>query len=249
MTDKDKPGRGAAGGPKRRGLSVRVKGGKTRKPSSQRWLTRHLNDPYVREARAQGYRSRAAFKLAQLDDRFRFLKKGARVVDLGAAPGGWSQVAAERTGADRGQAPAVIAADLLAMGDLPGVEAFQGDIDDEATLARIVGKLGGKADVVLSDMAPATTGHSATDHVRIVRLAEGAVAAAIRLLRPGGTFVAKVFQGGAQGEVLALLKRHFASVRHAKPEASRPESPETYVVATGFRAGAGPPLESGGTSV
>jgi 23S rRNA (uridine2552-2'-O)-methyltransferase len=235
----------------RRGPRIKVKPKKRRKPSSTRWLARHLNDPYVREAKAHGFRSRAAFKLIQIDDRFHLLKRGARVVDLGAAPGGWTQIAAERTGAAFGEAPPVVAVDVLAIAGLPGVTALEADIDDPDVLDRIRTALGGCADVVLSDMAPATTGHAATDHLRIVHLCERALDVATALLRPGGAFVVKVFQGGAQGELLARLKRHFKSVRHAKPAASRAESPETYVVAQGFRpdSAAGGGLDSTGSRV
>jgi len=202
----------------RRQLTVRVKRARRRKPSSTEWLTRQLNDPYVAEARRQGYRSRAAFKLQQLDQRYRLLRRGMRVVDLGCAPGGWSQVAAERVGPS---------------GTVVGI-----DLSDETVAARLRAALGGAADLVLSDMAAPATGHAATDHLRVVALAEDAFALARTLLRPGGTFVAKVFQGGAEGDLLAALKQAFAEVRHAKPAASRAESAETYVVAKGFRGGA-----------
>jgi 23S rRNA (uridine2552-2'-O)-methyltransferase len=211
-----------------RQLTVRVRRTRRRKPSSTDWLTRQLNDPYVAEARRQGYRSRAAFKLQQLDARFHLLARGARVVDLGCAPGGWSQVAAE-AGAT------VVGVDLSETDSLPGATLLQGDFRDAATVAKIRAALGGTADLVLSDMAAPATGHAATDHLRIVGLAEDAFALAETLLRPGGAFVAKVFQGGAEGDLLAALKKSFAEVRHAKPAASRAESAETYVVAKGFR--------------
>ncbi|MEQ8164797.1 MAG: RlmE family RNA methyltransferase [Alphaproteobacteria bacterium] len=223
--------RKGGGGSGRRTKAVRVHRAKGRKASSTRWLHRHLNDPYVQEARATGYRSRAAFKLLQLDKRFHFLRRDARVLDLGAAPGGWSQVAAEKVGPGGW----VVAIDILPMDPIPGVEVVTADIESEAGLAACRDLLGGPADVVLSDMAPATTGHAPTDHLRIVRLCEAGLAAAEELLAPGGTFVAKVFQGGAQGELLDRLKERFAVVRHAKPPASRQESPETYVVAQDFR--------------
>ena len=214
-----------------RQLTVRVRRTRRRKPSSTDWLTRQLNDPYVAEARRQGYRSRAAFKLQQLDARFHLLARGARVVDLGCAPGGWSQVAAE-AGAT------VAGVDLSETDSLPGATLLQGDFRDAETVAQIRAALGGTADLVLSDMAAPATGHAATDHLRIVGLAEDAFALAETLLRPGGAFVAKVFQGGAEGDLLAALKKSFAEVRHAKPAASRAESAETYVVAKGFRGGA-----------
>jgi 23S rRNA (uridine2552-2'-O)-methyltransferase len=214
-----------------RQLTVRVKRARRRKPSSTEWLTRQLNDPYVAEARRQGYRSRAAFKLQQLDQRFHLLARGQRVVDLGCAPGGWSQVAAERVGASG----AVVGIDLQDTDSLPGVTLLHGDFRDEAVMGQIRAALGGPADLVLSDMAAPATGHAATDHLRVVALAEDAFALAETLLKPGGAFVAKVFQGGATGELLAALKISFAEVRHAKPAASRAESAETYVVAKGFR--------------
>jgi 23S rRNA (uridine2552-2'-O)-methyltransferase len=214
-----------------RQLAVRVKSARRRKPSSTEWLTRQLNDPYVAEAKRRGYRSRAAFKLQQLDQRFHLLARGARVVDLGCAPGGWSQVAAEQVG-PKG---IVVGVDLWETDSLPGVVLLHGDFRDEAVIAQIREALGGLADVVLSDMAAPATGHAATDHLRVVALAEDAFALARTLLKPGGAFVAKVFQGGATGDLLATLKKSFAEIRHAKPAASRAESAETYVVAKGFR--------------
>jgi len=218
-----------------RQLTVRVKHARRRKPSSTEWLTRQLNDPYVAEARRQGYRSRAAFKLQQLDERFHLLGRGRRVVDLGCAPGGWSQVAVERVGALSPTGGVVVGVDLAETDSLPGVTVLHGDFRDEAIQAQIRAALGGPADLVLSDMAAPSTGHAATDHLRVVALAEDALALAQTLLKPGGAFVAKVFQGGAAGELLAALKQAFAEVRHAKPAASRAESAETYVVAKGFR--------------
>ncbi|HYZ34002.1 MAG TPA: RlmE family RNA methyltransferase [Crenalkalicoccus sp.] len=202
-----------------------------RSAASQRWLERQLNDPYVRAAREQGLRSRAAFKLDELDQRFRLLRPGARVVDLGAAPGGWTQVAARRVG-ERGR---VVALDLLPMDPVPGATVLQGDFQDAAAEAAVIAALDGPADLVLSDMAPNTTGHAATDHLRIMALAELALDFALRVLAPGGAFVAKVFQGGSERALLEILKRRFAVVRHAKPPASRKDSAELYVVATGFR--------------
>ena len=217
-----------------RQLTVRVKSARRRKPSSTEWLTRQLNDPYVVEAKRQGYRSRAAFKLQQLDERFHLLRRGARIVDLGCAPGGWSQVAVERVGPQG----VVVGADLSETDSLPGATLIHGDFRDDAVIAQIREALGGSADLVLSDMAAPATGHGATDHLRVVALAEEALALAQTLLKPGGAFVAKVFQGGAAGDLLAALKKSFAELRHAKPAASRAESAETYVVAKGFRGGA-----------
>jgi len=227
---------GASGG---RHLTVRVKTARRRKPSSKEWLERQLNDPYVAEARRLGYRSRAAFKLIQLDDRFRLLTPGRRVVDLGCAPGGWSQVAAQRVGGAAGRGK-VVGVDLLATDGIAGASLLVDDFRDPATAEHIREVLGGPADLVLSDMAAPATGHAATDHLRIVALAEDAFAFAETILKPGGAFVAKVFQGGSEGALLAALKRAFAEVRHAKPAASRAESAETYVVAKGFRGGASP---------
>ena len=219
--------------PPSRGLAVPVRTAKRRTAASQRWLARQLNDPYVAAAKRQGWRSRAAFKLIELDDRFHLIGKGARVLDLGAAPGGWTQVAVRRGAAS------VLAVDLLPIDDLAGATILQGDFADPAMPDQLTAALGGPADLVLSDMAPNTTGHAATDHVRIVALAEMALAFALQVLAEGGSFVAKVFQGGSERAMLDVLKRHFAVVRHAKPPASRKESSELYVVATGFRGGMG----------
>jgi 23S rRNA (uridine2552-2'-O)-methyltransferase len=220
---------GSGGGGRQ--LTVRVRKTRRRKPSSTDWLRRQLNDPYVAEAHRQGLRSRAAFKLQQLDERFRLLRSGMRVVDLGCAPGGWSQVAAGRVG----PSGAVVGIDLSETDSLPGATLLHGDFRDPEAMAAIRAALGGPADLVLSDMAAPATGHAPTDHLRIVALAEDAFALAQTLLRPGGAFVAKVFQGGAEGALLAALKQSFAELRHAKPAASRAESAETYVVAKGFR--------------
>jgi len=217
-----------------RALAVRVKSARRRKPSSTEWLQRQLNDPYVAEAKRLGYRSRAAFKLIQLDARFHLLAPGRRVVDLGCAPGGWTQVVAQRVGA-YGK---VLGVDLLAAGPIAGAALLIGDFREPAMTQRIRDTLGGPADLVLSDMAAPATGHAATDHLRIVALAEDALAFAATMLKPGGAFVAKVFQGGSDGALLVALKRAFAEVRHAKPAASRAESAETYVVARGFRGSA-----------
>ncbi len=220
------------GGNGERPPAVRLRRIRRRKASSTQWLQRQLNDPYVAAARRHGYRSRAAFKLIELDQRYRLLRPGCRVVDLGCAPGGWTQVAVERVG-PRGR---VVGVDLAEMAPLAGAAALlRADLHDPAAAAAIRGALGGGANVVLSDMAPAATGHAATDHLRIVTLAEAAFAVAAELLEPGGIFVAKVFQGGAEGALLARLKQSFAELRHAKPPASRAESAETYVVAKGFR--------------
>jgi len=216
------------------GFKVRVRKAKGRSAASTRWLQRQLNDPYVAEAKRVGYRSRAAFKLIEIDDKYRFLKPGARVVDLGAAPGGWSQVAARRVGAAEAKGR-VVAIDLLPMDPIPGVDILELDFLADDAPARLKERLGGKADAVLSDMAPNATGHRRTDHLRIVALAEAALAFAGEVLAPGGTFLAKVWAGGSEGELLLAMKRAFAHVRHVKPKASRPESPEVYVVATGFR--------------
>jgi 23S rRNA (uridine2552-2'-O)-methyltransferase len=213
---------------------VRPHKSRRRKPSSTEWLSRQLNDPYVAAARRRGYRSRAAFKLIELDQRFHLLRPGRRVVDLGCAPGGWTQVAVERVGA-RGR---VLGVDLAEIVPLAGAGFLRADLRDPEVAAVIRQTLGAGADAVLSDMAPPATGHAGTDHLRIVALAECAFAVAEEILEPGGIFVAKVFQGGAEGELLARLKRSFTELRHAKPPASRAESAETYVVAKGFRRSA-----------
>jgi 23S rRNA (uridine2552-2'-O)-methyltransferase len=213
---------------------VRLKRASRRKPSSTEWLTRQLNDPYVAEARRLGYRSRAAFKLIELDDRFRLLLPARRVVDLGCAPGGWTQVAVSRVGAGSGRGK-VLGIDIAETVAIAGATILRADIFDPELTAAVRVQLGDLADVVLSDMAPSTTGHAATDHLRIVALAEAAFAVAVEILKPGGSFVVKVLQGGAEGALLAELKRSFTEIRHAKPPASRAESAETYVVAKGFR--------------
>jgi 23S rRNA (uridine2552-2'-O)-methyltransferase len=218
-----------------RGLSTRLRTAKGRSKASQRWLERQLNDPYVRAARQRGLRSRAAFKLIEMDDKHGLLRPGARVLDLGAAPGGWTQVAVERA-APGGR---VVAVDLLPMDPVPGAAIIRGDFQDEAVEAAALAALGGGTDLVLSDMAPNTTGHGATDHLRIMALAELALHAALTALSPGGGFVAKVFQGGGERAFLDTLRRNFRAVRHAKPPASRKNSSELYVVATGFRGGEG----------
>jgi 23S rRNA (uridine2552-2'-O)-methyltransferase len=225
--------RGGGGG--RRQAKVRLKTAKTRSASSQRWLERQLNDPYVAAARREGYRSRAAFKLAEIDAKHRVLKPGRRVVDLGAAPGGWAQVAAERVRAVEGRGQ-VVAIDITGMEPLTGVEFLQLDFLDDVAPARLTAMLrGGAADLVLSDMAAPGTGHTGTDHVRIMALAEAAAQFACEVLAPGGDFVCKVFQGGTEKDLLDRLKRAFTAVKHVKPPASRAESAEMYVVALGFR--------------
>jgi len=215
-----------------RSLKVRVKTAKRRTPSSARWLERQLNDPYVAEARKRGYRSRAAFKLAQLDDRFRFLKPGARVVDLGCAPGGWTQVVVERCG----RSGRIVGIDLAEVEPVAGAELMVGDFLAEEAPDRLKTALGGPADVVLSDMAAHATGHAKTDHLKVMALVEAAHLFAREVLAPGGTFVAKVLQGGTESQLLADLKRDFAKVAHVKPPASRADSSEMYLVATGFRS-------------
>lgn len=215
-----------------RDLAVRVKTSKTRSVSSARWLERQLNDPYVARAKAEGWRSRAAFKLIEIDEKFGLLKRGARVADLGCAPGGWLQVAVKR-GAER-----VVGVDYLPTGGVPGAAILELDFLDPSAPQKLQSALGGHADVVLSDMAAPTTGHKPTDHLRIMGLAEAALDFAEDVLAPGGSFVCKVFQGGAEGALLARLKKAFATVKHTKPKSSRAESAEVYVVATGFRGGA-----------
>jgi len=215
-------------------LHVTVKTGGKRKLSSKLWLERQLNDPYVAQARREGYRSRAAYKLIEIDDKYHFLKSGLTVVDLGAAPGGWSQIAARRVGTADGKGK-VIAIDLLEMPDIPGVSFAQLDFLGDDAPARLLEMIGGHADVVLSDMAPNTTGHRKTDQLRILGLVEGAAAFAAEVLNPGGTFVAKVFQSGADAELVTQLKRDYATVKHVKPASSRQDSSERYVLAMGFR--------------
>ncbi len=219
-----------------RELKTRVKTGKSRSLSSKLWLERQLNDPYVARAKREGYRARAVYKLSEIDDKAKFLKPGARVVDLGAAPGGWSQLAAQRVRAADGKGR-VVAIDLLDMDPVAGVDFMQIDFLDPAAPDILKEKLGGPADVVLSDMAANATGHRKTDHLKIVALVEAAAAFGAEVLKPGGTFLAKVIQGGTEGDLLAMLKRDFASVKHVKPAASRQDSAELYVLATGFRGG------------
>jgi 23S rRNA (uridine2552-2'-O)-methyltransferase len=217
-----------------RALKVRVRSGKGRTLSSKLWLERQLNDPYVARAKREGFRSRAVYKLAEIDDKLHFLKPGAKVVDLGAAPGGWSQLVAERVGAAQGRGR-VVAIDLLKMEAIPGVDFLEFDFLDEKAPQVLRDLLGGPADLVLSDMAANATGHRQTDHLKIMALVEAAAEFAGEVLKPGGTFIAKVLQGGTEAALLAQLKRDFASVKHIKPAASRADSAELYLVATGFR--------------
>ena len=214
-----------------RNVPKRLKTAKRHDASSQAWLERQINDPFAAEARAKGYRSRAAFKLTEIDDRLHLLKRGVRVLDLGCAPGGWIQVAIQRG------AGAVVGVDLLAIDPLPPAIIVQGDFTEPGMGEKLAELLGGPPDVVLSDMAPNTTGHRQTDHLRIIGLVEAAADFAIEVLRPGGAYVAKAFQGGETAEVLKLLRAHFADVRHIKPKASRTESAEVYLVATGLKRG------------
>lgn len=233
MTTKKTSGRGA------RELKVRVKSARGRKLSSTLWLERQLNDPYVRRARAEGMRGRAAYKIMELDDRFHFLVPGARVVDLGCAPGGWSQVAVDRVNA-LGSAPGkptgrVLAIDLQDVEPIAGAEIHRLDFLEDDADAKVKEWLGGMADVVMSDMAAASSGHKQTDHLRIVALCEAAAEFAFDVLETGGTFVAKVLSGGAEGGLQSLLKQRFESVANVKPQASRADSSEKFVVARGYR--------------
>jgi 23S rRNA (uridine2552-2'-O)-methyltransferase len=208
---------------------ARLKTAKMRTPSSQAWLERQINDPFAAAARAHGYRSRAAFKLGEIDDRFHLLKRGARVVDLGLAPGGWTQVALERG------AGAVVGVDLLPVEPIVGAQILQMDFTDPACGPLLIELLGGPPDLVLSDMAPNTVGHRRTDHLRIMGLLEAAAAFAVEVLKPGGAFVAKAFQGGETAPVMGFLKQNFVSVRNVKPKSSRAQSSEVYILATGLK--------------
>lgn len=215
-------------------LKTRVKSGGGRTPAQKRWLERQLNDPYVARARREGLRSRAAYKLVEIDDKHRLLKPGVQVVDLGAAPGGWSQVAAKRVGAGAGRGR-VVAIDLLDMPPIPGVDFLRLDFLDPDAPDRLKAMLGGEVDIVLSDMAANATGHRQTDHLKIMALAEAAAMFAREVLKPGGGFLCKVLRGGTEAALLAALKRDFASVKHVKPQASRSDSAELYLLALGFR--------------
>ncbi|AJE46972.1 23S rRNA methyltransferase J [Celeribacter indicus] len=233
MSTKKTSGRG------QRDLRVKVKSARGRKLSSTRWLERQLNDPYVKRAKLEGYRGRAAFKILELDDRFRFLVPGARVVDLGCAPGGWCQVAVKRVNAlgekSGKQIGTVLGVDLQEVEPIAGAETHQLDFMEDGADEKVKGWLGGEADVVMSDMAAASSGHKQTDHLRIIALCEAAAHLAFDVLTPGGTFVAKVLAGGAEGELQKLLKQKFEKVVNVKPPASRADSSEKFVVATGFR--------------
>lgn len=235
-----KSGKGASGsvsrGPSGRGLHVRVKTARGRKTSSLIWLQRQLNDPYVRQAKAAGFRSRAAFKLIELDDRFKILKPGMKVVDLGAAPGGWTQVAVERVRAGTPKGGLVVGIDINAWDKVTGATCITMDFMHNGAPDVLKKALGGKSDVVLSDMASPATGHPGTDHIRIMALAELAWAFAEEVLAPGGTFICKVFQGGTEGDLLKQIKNCFSVVKHAKPPASRKDSAEVYLAAMGFKA-------------
>ncbi|GAB5387956.1 MAG: RlmE family RNA methyltransferase [Alphaproteobacteria bacterium] len=223
------------GNPRGQAQTQRVRTARGRKTSSTLWLKRQLNDPYVAEAQRRGYRSRAAFKLLQLDEKFDLLKPGQRVVDLGAAPGGWTQIAVDICEPEE-RGGKVIGLDILEMEPLPGATTICLDFLDDSAPDRLIAELGGqKADLVISDMAPPTIGHQSTDHLRIMALVEAAWMFAEDVLTPGGSFVAKVFQGGAQDELLAQMKQRMSTIRHFKPDASRKSSSETYLVATGFK--------------
>jgi 23S rRNA (uridine2552-2'-O)-methyltransferase len=216
-------------------LKIRVKTAKKRTVSSTKWLERQLNDPYVARARAEGYRSRAAFKIKEMDEKHKLFHKGTRVVDLGAAPGGWSQVAARAVGSTEAN-PLVVGIDYLEMDPIPGVILLKKDFTEDDAPQMLIDAMGGKkADLVMSDMAWPTTGHRPTDHLRIVQLVEIAADFALDVLAPGGTFVAKVFQGGTEHELLHMLKRHFKSTFHAKPPSSRSDSAEAYLIDKGFK--------------
>jgi len=231
---KNSSGRGGSKDTSGRMLHTKVKSARGRKYSSKLWLERQLNDPYVVEARTKGYRSRAAFKLKQIDEKYKLLKPGDTVVDLGAAPGGWTQIAVERVGSNKGKGQ-VLAVDILEMEEMVGATVMQLDFTEDDADTRVKELLGGPVNAVISDMAAPTTGHRQTDHLRIVYMCELALHFAIDVLAPGGCFVAKVLKGGTETELLDRLKKNFAVVRHAKPDASRADSREEYVVATGFR--------------
>ncbi|WP_294641576.1 RlmE family RNA methyltransferase [uncultured Aureimonas sp.] len=217
-----------------RGLAVRVKKKRGLKASSREWLQRQLNDPYVRRSKIDGYRSRAAYKLTEIDDRYKLLQKGMRIVDLGAAPGGWCQIAVERT-ANTPEEAHVVGIDYLPVDPIQGATILELDFLDETAPDRLLEALGGDPDIVLSDMAAPTTGHRRTDHLRTMHLCEVAADFAVRTLKPGGHFLTKTFQGGTEGELLAMLKKNFRTVHHVKPPASREGSVELYLLAKGFK--------------
>lgn len=226
-----KPAKSGSGA---RALTTRIKKKSGLKESSRRWLERHINDPYVHRSKAEGFRSRAAFKLIEIDDKHKLLKPGLKVIDLGAAPGGWLQVAVDRV-KSRPEAPSVVGIDYLEMDTLPGTKILMMDFLDDDAPERLIEALGEAPDIVLSDMAAPTTGHRRTDHIRTIHLAEVAADFALKVLKPGGHFLAKTFQGGTEGGLLDLLKRSFATVHHVKPPASRAESVELYILAKGFK--------------
>jgi 23S rRNA (uridine2552-2'-O)-methyltransferase len=234
MTDRKTPKSGATSGRGGRSINQHVKKGRGLKNSSRRWIERQLNDPYVQRAKAEGMRSRAAYKLLEIDDKHHILKRGARVVDLGAAPGGWCQIAVDRVGS-KDEDKRIAAIDYLEMDPLPGVAVLQKDFLDDDAPDALLEALGGEPDVVISDMAAPTIGHRATDHMRTMQLCEVAADFAIRTLKPGGHFLAKTFQGGTERDLLDLLKRNFKSVIHVKPPASRNESVELYILAKDFK--------------
>lgn len=234
-----KPGSGATGA---RALKTRVKKKRGLKNSSRRWLERHLNDPYVHRSKAEGYRSRAAFKLIEIDDKHKLLKPGQRILDLGAAPGGWCQVAATRVKSPL-DAPTVVGIDYLPVDMIPGATLLEMDFLDDAAPDRLMEALGGAPDLVISDMAAPTTGHRRTDHIRTMHLCEVAADFAVSVLKPGGHFLAKTFQGGTENSLLDLLKRNFRTVQHIKPPASRDESVELYILAKDFKGRADPSEE------
>ena len=221
--------------PRTRVLKTRIKKKSGLKESSRRWLERHMNDPYVQRSKADGYRSRAAYKLIEIDDRYHLLKPGLRVIDLGAAPGGWCQVAAAAHEVARPENPHVVGIDYLEMDAVPGAPVLQMDFLDDEAPARLMEALGGEPDLVLSDMAAPTTGHRRTDHIRTMHLCEVAADFAISVLKPGGHFLAKTFQGGTETDLLTRLKQNFRSVHHVKPPASREESVELYLLAKDFK--------------
>ncbi|MEI5682314.1 MULTISPECIES: RlmE family RNA methyltransferase [unclassified Mesorhizobium] len=232
MTGPKKPGKSGPGGI--RVLKTRIKKKSGLKESSRRWLERHMNDPYVQRSKADGYRSRAAYKLIEIDDRHHLLKPGMRVIDLGAAPGGWCQVSAART-KSTAEHPHVVGIDYLGMDAVPGAPVLMMDFLDDDAPAKLLEMLGGEPDLVLSDMAAPTTGHRRTDHIRTMHLCEVAADFAISVLKPGGHFLAKTFQGGTESTLLTQLKHNFRSVHHVKPPASREESAELYLLAKDFK--------------